>query len=99
MEPGILYVFGAFELAPQGYELQRAGVPQALERQGFNVLVYLVEHRERVVPKDEFLAQLWPRQRVRSWQRMQEAQTLVNDSYVVSVEADSRAFLSCWVAA
>ncbi len=31
-----------------------------LEPQVFNVLVYLLQHRDRVVPKEELLAQLWP---------------------------------------
>ena len=58
------YVFGDYELDTQRYELRHAGTPHALEPQAFNVLVYLVQHRDRVVPKEELLEQLWPQQYV-----------------------------------
>jgi DNA-binding winged helix-turn-helix (wHTH) protein len=58
----MIYVFGDYELDTQRYELRGGGVPCALERQGFNVLVYLLQHRDRVVAKDELLEQLWPNQ-------------------------------------
>src|SRR5215475_4584970 len=56
------YVFGDYELDTQLYELHHAGQPCRLEPQVFNVLRYLIEHRERVVTKDELLEQLWPKQ-------------------------------------
>jgi class 3 adenylate cyclase/DNA-binding winged helix-turn-helix (wHTH) protein/tetratricopeptide (TPR) repeat protein len=58
------YVFGDYEVDTQRYELRHAGTPRALEPQVFSVLVYLVQHRDRMVPKDELLAQLWPQQYV-----------------------------------
>ena len=58
------YVFGGYELDTQRYELRHAGTPRALEPQAFNVLVYLVQHRDRVVSKEELLEQLWPQQYV-----------------------------------
>ncbi len=61
---GMLYAFGDFELDPQRYELRQAGAPCALDPQSFNVLLYLVQHRDRVVSKDELLEQLWPNQSV-----------------------------------
>src|SRR5919197_3464010 len=42
------------------YELRHACQPCPLEPQVFNVLRYLLEHRDRVVTKDELLEQLWP---------------------------------------
>src|SRR2546428_13283952 len=61
---GVLYAFDGYQLDTQRYELRHGGALCALERQGFNVLVYLVQHRERVVTKDELLEQLWPNQSV-----------------------------------
>src|SRR5215470_2168350 len=56
------YVFAEYELDTRLYELRHAGQPCKLEPQVFNVLCYLIEHRERVVTKDELLEQLWPNQ-------------------------------------
>src|SRR5215813_2075089 len=56
------YVFAEYELDTRLYELRHAGQPCKLEPQVFNVLRYLIEHRERVVTKDELLEQLWPHQ-------------------------------------
>ena len=40
-------------------ELTRDGMPVALEPQVFDLLVYLVSNRDRVVTKDELLASVW----------------------------------------
>ena len=48
---GVLYAFDDYQLDTQCYELRHGGALCALERQGFNVLVYLVQHRDRVVTK------------------------------------------------
>lgn len=58
------YLFDDFELDTQRYELRQAGSVQPLEPQGFNVLAYLLEHRDRVVSKSELLERLWPNQYV-----------------------------------
>ena len=52
--------FGEFELDEDVFELRRGGRPVAVEPKVFNVLAYLVHHRDRVVPKDELFEQLWP---------------------------------------
>ena len=49
------YVFGDYEVDTQRDELRHAGIPCPLESQVFQVLVYLVQHRDRVVPKAELL--------------------------------------------
>jgi pimeloyl-ACP methyl ester carboxylesterase len=54
------FVFEEFELDPARRELRADGTPQALQPQVFDLLLYLVEHRERVVPKQELLEALWP---------------------------------------
>jgi len=53
------YTFGAFELDTDQFELRRAGAPVAVEPQVFSVLAYLVEHRDRVVTKNELLDNVW----------------------------------------
>lgn len=52
--------FDEFELDPATRELRLKGKPQALQPQVFDLLLYLVEHHDRVVPKRELLDALWP---------------------------------------
>ena len=56
------YLFGDYILDTQRAELHSAGAPIKLRRQAFQVLAYLLAHRERVVPKKELLDHLWPDQ-------------------------------------
>jgi DNA-binding winged helix-turn-helix (wHTH) protein len=56
------YIFGEYVLDTQRQELHRAGEPIKLRRKVFQVLAYLLAHRERVVPKQELLERLWPNQ-------------------------------------
>jgi class 3 adenylate cyclase/tetratricopeptide (TPR) repeat protein len=56
------YSFGDYVLDTQRLDLHHAGQPIALRRKVFQVLVYLLAHRDRVVSKQELLAQLWPGQ-------------------------------------
>src|SRR6266571_16642 len=56
------YSFGDYVLDTQRHELHHAGAPIKLRRKVFQVLVYLLAHRDRVVPKQELLAHLWPDQ-------------------------------------
>ena len=80
---GVIYVFGDYQLDTQRYELRRGDALCALERQGFNVLVYLVQQRDRVVAKDELLEQLWPNQAVSEntlTQRLRAVRRALGDS-------------------
>jgi DNA-binding winged helix-turn-helix (wHTH) protein/DNA-binding CsgD family transcriptional regulator len=52
-------VFGDVEIDIAAHELRRGGVPVAVEPQVFEVLAYLVEHRDRMVPKTELLDEVW----------------------------------------
>ena len=54
------FVFGQFELDPARRELRVEGKAHALQPQVFDLLLYLVENHERVVPKHELLEALWP---------------------------------------
>ena len=56
----MIYAFGEYELDLPRYELRHAGKPVKLEPQVFNVLAYLLQHRDRVVTKQEILERLWP---------------------------------------
>ena len=51
--------FGRCELDLDRVELRRDGVPARLEPQAFDVLAYLLRHRDRVVSKDELLDEVW----------------------------------------
>ena len=53
------YVFGDREIDLDRYEVRRAGNPVPVEPQVFDVLCYLVEHRDRVVTKEELLDNVW----------------------------------------
>jgi DNA-binding winged helix-turn-helix (wHTH) protein len=60
MTPG-RYRFASYELDLRQFELRDvAGERIPLEPQVFEVLAYLVEHRERIVPKSELLDHIWP---------------------------------------
>jgi predicted ATPase/DNA-binding winged helix-turn-helix (wHTH) protein len=54
-----VYRFGNFELNGAGRELRSAGESVHLEPQAFDLLCYLVEHRDRVVDKIELLDRVW----------------------------------------
>ena len=54
------FVFDEFELDPARRELRAEGKPLPLQPQVFDLLLYLVENHERVVPKQELLEKLWP---------------------------------------
>src|SRR5215471_12315926 len=56
----MIYYFGECILDAERYELQRAGVVVGVEPKVFQVLVYLIEHRDRLVPRDELLEHCWP---------------------------------------
>jgi class 3 adenylate cyclase/tetratricopeptide (TPR) repeat protein len=56
------YVFGDYVLDTQRHELHYAGEPIKLRRKVFQVLIYLLAHRDRVIPKQELLERLWPDQ-------------------------------------
>jgi class 3 adenylate cyclase len=56
------YSFGEYVFDTQRHELHHAGEPIKLRRKVFQVLAYLLAHRDRVVPKQELLENLWPDQ-------------------------------------
>ena len=55
----MIYVFGDCELNTGTFELHRRSQAVPLEGQVFDVLAYLVEHHDRLVPKEELLDKIW----------------------------------------
>jgi len=55
----VLLLDGSIELDEQLFEVRRDGAAVSLEPQAFDVLVYLVHHRDRVVPKEELMDSVW----------------------------------------
>jgi len=56
----VIHGFGEFELDEAKRELRLAGTEIPVQPRVFDVLVYLVSHRDRVVPKGELLDAIWP---------------------------------------
>ncbi|MEO0830216.1 MAG: winged helix-turn-helix domain-containing protein, partial [Pseudomonadota bacterium] len=53
------YSFASFELDAQTRELRNAGQAVAIEPKVFDVLCMLIEHRDRVVTKEELIETVW----------------------------------------
>ncbi len=56
----VIFTFGEFTLDSDRYDLRRGDTTIAIEPKIFDVLHFLVEHRDRVVHKEELLEALWP---------------------------------------
>ncbi len=54
------YSFGRFQVNPASRQLLVEGRPAALGTRAFDVLLILIERRERLVTKDELLELAWP---------------------------------------
>jgi len=58
--PPVRFRFDAFELHPGLRQVLANGAPTSLGARAFDLLLALVEHRDRVLPSDELLALCWP---------------------------------------
>jgi DNA-binding winged helix-turn-helix (wHTH) protein/tetratricopeptide (TPR) repeat protein len=56
----MIYRFGECEVDTKLLELRRDGEVRQMDPLGFDLLVYLIENRDRVVTRDELLDALWP---------------------------------------
>ncbi len=54
------YRFGPFLLDPKRRTLTRDGAPVAVMPKGFDILLYLVQHPNRVVTKRDLMRAVWP---------------------------------------
>jgi predicted ATPase/DNA-binding winged helix-turn-helix (wHTH) protein len=59
MMAGVRFSFGRFVIDTERFVLERDGQPVAVQPQVFDVLAHLLEHRDRVVPKEELLDVIW----------------------------------------
>jgi DNA-binding winged helix-turn-helix (wHTH) protein/tetratricopeptide (TPR) repeat protein len=55
------YRFGDYELHPHSRELRCGGAPVSLPLKSFDCLVYLIEHSQRAVGRDELISAVWGR--------------------------------------
>jgi TolB-like protein len=55
----VKFLFGDYTLDTNRRELCRRSEPVAVEPQVFDLLVYLIEHRDRVVSKDDLIGAVW----------------------------------------
>jgi TolB-like protein len=55
----VLLTFGNYDLDTKLFALRRDGQPCQVEPQVFNLLVYLAQHRDRIVTRQELLDELW----------------------------------------
>src|SRR5215510_11835105 len=53
------YRLGEYELDPSAYSLSRASSPVPVSRKRFEVLLYLVKERHRVVTRHELIGRFW----------------------------------------
>jgi DNA-binding winged helix-turn-helix (wHTH) protein/tetratricopeptide (TPR) repeat protein len=56
----VIYVFGEFELDLRLFELRCDAAPVPVQPKVLDLLTYLLRNRDRVVPKQELLDQVWP---------------------------------------
>lgn len=59
-QTGEVYRIGELEISPTEGVLRRSGADVYLRQRTFQVLLYLVRHADRAVPKEELFATLWP---------------------------------------
>jgi DNA-binding winged helix-turn-helix (wHTH) protein len=58
----MIYTFGECTLDDQLYQLYRAGTVVKVEPKAFDLLAYLIAHRDRAIARDELFEHLWPGQ-------------------------------------
>ncbi|HEX6997193.1 MAG TPA: alpha/beta fold hydrolase [Gammaproteobacteria bacterium] len=59
--PNGIYRFGRCVLDSRARELRRDGQLVPIEHRAFDMLLYLIEHRDRAVSKDDLQENIWPR--------------------------------------
>ncbi len=84
------YVFGPYRLDLAGQQLLRDGEPLPLKPKAYDTLLFLLQHRDRVVGKEELLEAVWPRQIV-------EDANLSQNIYEVRRALDDGPRDPCWV--
>ena len=55
----MIYRFGIFDVDLKQFEIRVAGQLAVIEPKVFNLIVYLIQHRGRLVSRDELFEQVW----------------------------------------
>ena len=55
----MIYAFGEYELDTGLYELRCAGTSRKVEPKAFDLLIYLIQHRDRVVTREALFERVW----------------------------------------
>ncbi len=55
----MIYAIGPISIDTQAYEVRRDGAPISVEPQVFDLLVLLIENRDRIVTRDEIIERVW----------------------------------------
>lgn len=55
----MLYLFEDYALGTERRELRRGQALVAIEPKVFDLLAFVIEHRQRVVSRDDLIAQVW----------------------------------------
>src|SRR5262245_49212603 len=79
----MVFVFDDYSLDSDRRELRRSGKLLALEPQVFDLLLYLIKNRDRVVSNDDVLAAVWDGRVVSEstlTSRMNSARSIIGDS-------------------
>jgi TolB-like protein len=56
----MIFLFGGMELNTERFSITRDGQPLPIEPKVFDLLVFLVSHRDRLVTRDQLFEELWP---------------------------------------
>src|SRR5215510_5567945 len=82
-EGNMVYLFGDYALDPSRRELHRGAELLSVEPQVFDLLAFLLRHRDRVVNRDELLEAVWNRRFISSSTlntRMNAARAAIGDT-------------------
>ncbi len=55
----MIYLFGEFEIDTSRFELRQSGVSRSVEPKVFDLLICLIEHRDRVLSREELIERVW----------------------------------------
>ncbi len=56
----MIFKVGGVELDTERCSITRDGLPVSVEPQVFDLLVFLIRHRDRLITRDQFFDELWP---------------------------------------
>ncbi len=75
----MIYCFGRYQIDTETCELYQDGSLRKVENRAFEILSYLIEHRDHIVSREELVGQLWPGQLI--------SQAVVNNAITAARKA------------